>query len=163
MPSISRSVSSGTPAAPLSFEREPIVMGSFVKHSRQALRGRRVLVVEDEYFLADELARGLAEAEAEVLGPIPTVDGALDLLKGPSPPNAAILDVNLGGEDVYPVADALLALGVPFLFTTGYDQATILGRFASVRLLEKPMDTAAVLHALDIILDDRASRTDAAG
>ncbi|KQP14629.1 hypothetical protein ASF26_17835 [Methylobacterium sp. Leaf93] len=138
-------------------------MGSFVRHSRRALRGRRILVVEDEYFLADELARGLAEAEAEVLGPIATVDGALGLLKGPSPPNAAILDVNLGGEDVYPVADALLALGVPFLFTTGYDQATILGRYASARLLEKPLDTAAVLRALDLILDDRASRTDAAG
>lgn len=163
MPSISRSVSPGTPAAPSSFERGPIVMGSFVRHSRRALRGRRILVVEDEYFLADELARGLAEAEAEVLGPIATVDGALGLLKGPSPPNAAILDVNLGGEDVYPVADALLALGVPFLFTTGYDQATILGRYASARLLEKPLDTAAVLRALDLILDDRASRTDAAG
>ncbi|WP_348271076.1 response regulator [Methylobacterium sp. Leaf93] len=134
-----------------------------MRHSRRALRGRRILVVEDEYFLADELARGLAEAEAEVLGPIATVDGALGLLKGPSPPNAAILDVNLGGEDVYPVADALLALGVPFLFTTGYDQATILGRYASARLLEKPLDTAAVLRALDLILDDRASRTDAAG
>ncbi|WP_081739609.1 response regulator [Methylobacterium sp. 10] len=130
--------------------------GSFVRHSRRALRGRRILVVEDEYFLADELARGLAEAEAEVVGPIATAQGALDLLKGPAPLDAAILDVNLGGEDVHSVADALLALGVPFLFTTGYDQATILGRYASVRLLEKPMDTATVLRELALILDDRA-------
>ncbi|CAA2105767.1 hypothetical protein MBUL_03356 [Methylobacterium bullatum] len=137
--------------------------GNLARHSRRALRGRRILVVEDEYFLADELARGLAEAEAEVLGPIATVEGALGLLNGPSPPNAAILDVNLGGEDVYPVADALLALGVPFLFTTGYDQATILGRYASARLLEKPMDIAAVLRELDLILDGRTSRTGAAG
>ncbi|WP_227439553.1 response regulator [Methylobacterium sp. W2] len=137
--------------------------GRLVRPSRRALRGRRILVVEDEYFLADELARGLAEAEAEVIGPIATAEGALDLLEGPAPPDAAILDVNLGGEDVYPVADALLALGVPFLFTTGYDQATILGRYASVRLLEKPMDTAMVLRELDLILDDRASRTGAAG
>ena len=137
--------------------------GSLVRHSRRTLRGRRILLVEDEYFLADELARGLAEAEAEVVGPIATAKGALDLLKGLAPPDAAILDVNLGGEDVYPVADALLALGVPFLFTTGYDQATILDRYASVRLLEKPMDTATVLRELDLILDDRASRIGAAG
>ncbi|MCC0807880.1 response regulator [Methylobacterium sp. W2] len=163
MPSDSRSVSPGAPAAPSSFEREPTVTGRLVRPSRRALRGRRILVVEDEYFLADELARGLAEAEAEVIGPIATAEGALDLLEGPAPPDAAILDVNLGGEDVYPVADALLALGVPFLFTTGYDQATILGRYASVRLLEKPMDTAMVLRELDLILDDRASRTGAAG
>ena len=134
-----------------------------MRHSQRVLRGRRILLVEDEYLLADELARGLAEAEAEVVGPIATAEGALDLLKGLAPPDAAILDVNLGGEDVYPVADALLALGVPFLFTTGYDQATILDRYASVRLLEKPMDTATVLRELDLILGDRAARTGAAG
>lgn len=130
---------------------------------KRTLCGRRILVVEDEYFLADELSRGLSDAGAEVLGPIATLEGALALLKGPAPPDAAILDVNLGGDQVYPVADALRALDVPFLFTTGYDPATIPSRYASARRLEKPAANAAVLRELDLILGDRDCRTDADG
>ena len=119
---------------------------------RRTLCGQRVLVVEDEYFLADELARVFADAGAEILGPVATVKGALDLLVGSARPNAAVLDVNLGGESVYPVADALIGLGVPFLFTTGYDQATIPSRYASARRLEKPMNAATVLRELGLVL-----------
>ncbi|WP_348271432.1 response regulator [Methylobacterium sp. Leaf91] len=130
---------------------------------KRTLCSRRILVVEDEYFLADELSRGLSDAGAEVLGPIATIEGALGLLQGPTRPDAAILDVNLGGDEVYPVADALRALDVPFLFTTGYDLATIPNRYASARRLEKPVSNAAVFRELDLILGDRASRTDADG
>ncbi|MGU3362955.1 response regulator [Methylobacterium sp. M6A4_1b] len=83
------------------------------------LSGRRVLVVEDEYFLADELDQALEEAGATVLGPAPSVRAALDLLESGPAPDVATVDVNLGGEMAYPVAEALLARGVPFLFTTG--------------------------------------------
>ena len=113
-----------------------------------ALSGRRVLVAEDEYYLADELDRALREAGAVVLGPVPSVEAALDLVAGEAPPDAAVLDVNLGGAMVYPVADALVARGAPFLFTTGYDQASLPARYAGVRRLEKPVEAAAILRAL---------------
>lgn len=112
------------------------------------LSGRRVLVVEDEYFLADELDVALKAVGAVVLGPVPSVNSALDLLKTAGSPDAATIDLNLGGELAYPVADALLAKGVPCLFTTGYDQASLPERYAAVRRLEKPVDVRKVLREL---------------
>lgn len=117
-----------------------------------ALAGRRVLVIEDEYFLADALDRALRAVEATVLGPLPSVRAALDLLENEAAPDAAVLDVNLGGEMAHPVADALQARRVPFLFTTGYDRASLPRRHAAVRHLEKPVETAAVLQELRRLL-----------
>lgn len=87
-----------------------------------ALAGHRVLIVEDDYFVASESERELTAAGARVLGPVPSVEGALDLL-GQETPDVAILGVPLHGEPVFPVADALAAGGVPFLFATGYHRA----------------------------------------
>lgn len=115
------------------------------------LSGRRVMVVEDEYFLADELARALRAAGAAVLGPAPSVDAALALV-GDGAPDAAVVDVNLGGELAYPVADALLARGVPILFTTGYDRDSLPERLLAVPRLEKPVETKAVLRELERLL-----------
>ena len=108
--------------------------------------GRRVLLVEDEYFLAEELNGALTDAGAQVLGPVPSVRAALDLLARGAAPEVAMLDVSLSGEMVYPVADALLSRGVPFLFATGYDQAALPERYAAVRRLEKPIDASAALR-----------------
>ena len=121
---------------------------------KRALAGRRVLVVEDEYFLADELRQALADAGATVVGPVPSVEGALDLLRNEAHPDAAVLDVNLGGEVGFPVADALADRGVPFLFTSGYDGATAPTRHTAVRWLEKPVEVAATLRALGRLLVD---------
>ena len=64
------------------------------------------------------------------------------------PVDAAILDLNLGGEKAYPIAEALEARGVPFLFTTGYDAADMPPAWRHVPRLEKPVDVAVVVRAL---------------
>ena len=120
------------------------------------LSGRRVLVVEDEYFLADEIDRALRAAGAAVLGPVPSVEAALGLMQTGELPDIATIDINLGGEMAYPVADELLARGVPFLFTTGYDQTSLPERHAAVRRLEKPVEARTILHELGRLGTDAA-------
>lgn len=77
--------------------------------------GRRLLVVEDEYLIV--VSRLLAGGKgAEVRGPVPSVADALAILKVEPMPDAAVLDINLGDEQIFPVADALQAAHVPFVF-----------------------------------------------
>jgi CheY-like chemotaxis protein len=92
---------------------------------RQALAGRRVLVVEDEWLVAAEIGRMLEGAGAVVLGPVHSVEEALALLRGGVLPDAALLDVNLRGEMVTPVAQALDERGVPFALVTAYAAADL--------------------------------------
>ena len=104
-----------------------------------AVRPRRVLVVEDEYYLAQDLARALQKLGAQVVGPVPTLEAALALI-GAEPVDAAVLDINLRGEEVYPVADALAERGIPFVFATGYDRSSIPATYQDVPRWEKPFD-----------------------
>ena len=82
----------------------------------QVLRGTRILVVEDEYLLADDLNNALADAGAHVLGPAASVEDATALIGNEATIDAAILDVNLRGDMVFPLADALRERGIPFAF-----------------------------------------------
>lgn len=115
-----------------------------------ALRGRRVLLVEDEYLLAKDVGEELERQGALVLGPVPSVTEALDLLASDPPPDAAILDINLGGEMVYPVAEALRACAIPFIFTTGYEAEAILPAYAGVPRAEKPLAPREVVRLLSL-------------
>lgn len=108
--------------------------------SSSLLQGRRILIVEDDYLLAEDLRVELKHMGAEVLGPVARVGPALDLLSDGCRPDAAALDVNLGGELVYPVADLLLRRGVPFVFLTGYDRSSLPPAYAHVGCYEKPVD-----------------------
>ena len=90
--------------------------------AREVLRGRRIMIVEDEMLVAMELEALLAEQGCAVIGPAPTADRALALL-AEGLPDAAILDVNLNGQTATPVAAALRAQNVPFLLATGYSQS----------------------------------------
>ena len=112
------------------------------------LRHRRILVVEDEYLIADAMQRGLEDEGATVVGPASSVRNALRLVEAEPGIDGAVLDINLGSEKVYPVADALQALGVRFLFTTGYDAADVPQYWRHIRRLEKPVSVATVARAL---------------
>ena len=113
-----------------------------------ALAGRRLLVVEDEYLLADDLAKALSADGAEVIGPAPSVDAALDLLDETDELDGAVVDLNLQGEMAYPVADALRERDIPFVFSTGYDQSTIPSRYGDTPRCEKPAKATAIAKAL---------------
>ncbi|MEX2642528.1 MAG: response regulator [Acetobacterales bacterium] len=115
---------------------------------RHDLTGRNVLIIEDEYFLAEELATAFRESGAVVVGPVATVSQALAALEDCDSLDAAVLDVNLRGASVYPVADALLERHVPFVFATGYDESELDVRFAEVPHCLKPIDIARVKQAL---------------
>lgn len=114
-----------------------------------SLRGRRILVVEDEYMLAMDLERELQDAGAHVLGPVPTVFAALQLIDSAEPIEGALLDVNVGGESIFPVADALMQRGVPVVLTTGYDLRAIPERYADLPRCEKPVDIRQVARTLE--------------
>lgn len=113
-----------------------------------ALAGRRVLLVEDDYFIAASLQGQFEEGGARVLGPVPSVRDALRLIASTPEIDAAVLDINVQEEWVFPVADALRARGVPFVFATGYDRTVIPAPYAAVPHCEKPVDAAHVLAAL---------------
>lgn len=108
----------------------------------------RILVAEDEYLLADEMTQDLADAGADVIGPAASVRDAIGLLEETREVDGAILDINLGGELVFPVADALHARNVPIVFTTGYDAETMPARYARFPRCEKPISVGRVLAAL---------------
>lgn len=117
-----------------------------------SLQGRVVLIVEDEFYLADDLASALAGVGAKVLGPFGRVEEALRLIEGGEAVDLAILDVDLVGDRVFPVADILQARNAPFLFATGYDPEIIPGRFTDIPRLEKPVTAAAVISLLQQLL-----------
>jgi CheY-like chemotaxis protein len=101
------------------------------------LNGQRVLVVEDQYLIAQELSRMVRAWGGEVVGPFASRDRALDEA-GNSQIDLALLDINLAGEAVYPVAEALEARGIPFMFVTGYARSAVRADFADTPYLDKP-------------------------
>jgi CheY-like chemotaxis protein len=115
---------------------------------QQPLVGRSILVVEDEYVIATELAQSLEDLGAVVVGPAGSVGDALTLVSEGAPIDAALLDVNLGSERVYPVADILQAQGVPYIFTTGYEGWTIPAPYSAAPWCEKPINIGHLVRIL---------------
>ncbi len=116
--------------------------------STSALRGRRILVVEDEYMMADDLQYDLEKAGAQVIGPVPSVADALRLLATEEAVDGAILDVNLRGEKAYPVADVLRERGIRFVLATGYEQWALPEAYKGVPRCEKPVDLRQLARTL---------------
>lgn len=105
----------------------------------------RILVVEDDYLLADQLAAGIRELGHSVVGPFPDAGRAMRYLELA---DAAILDIRLGSGTSFPIADALSASELPFLFLTGYDPAIVPARFQDARVYSKPGPVARMLDDL---------------
>ena len=116
--------------------------------TKLSLSGCTILVVEDEYLLADDLCSELADRDAIVVGPAATVEQGVALVEQNSELDGAILDVNLRGEPVFPLADALIARNVPFVFTTGYDASAIPERFSHVSRCEKRVQIGRLVEAI---------------
>ena len=115
----------------------------------EGLTGKRILIVEDEYFIAADLKRALAEAGAIVVGPAGTLASAQALVDDDI--DLALLDVNLDGEHSYPLANRLHERAVPFAFLTGYDQWALPPASRDVPRLDKPFDLAHLIRQLTAI------------
>jgi CheY-like chemotaxis protein len=109
--------------------------------------GRRILVVEDVLLIAELLVDQLVAWGFEVVGPAGRLAQALQLAAA-RPLDCALLDVNLAGEYCFPVADALRARGIPFLFVTGYDEDIIPLGYRFVPRLQKPLEVAQLARMI---------------
>ncbi|MEO8114593.1 MAG: hypothetical protein ABI655_09435, partial [Phenylobacterium sp.] len=134
------------PKAPASRVHETVIAAA----GPTDLKGARVLIVEDAVLLALELETGLSEAGAEVIGPAYELEEAMALLDRHI--DAAVLDANLNGHSVSPVAEALAARNIPFLFATGYgDTGGAPGGF-DAPVIRKPYDVTQVAAAVAELL-----------
>jgi len=115
---------------------------------KQSLAGTRVLLIEDEYYIADDVRRILAAAGAEIVGPVATVaaansaidEGAFDCV---------VLDLNLQGESAVPVGDRLIAENRVFAIATGYGSPAVPDRLKVAPRIEKPYDPEVLLKLVE--------------
>lgn len=114
-----------------------------------ALQGLRILVVEDDYLVAETLRDLLATAGAHIEGPIGWLDEALAFVReNGAKLDGAVLDVNLHDEVSYPIADALAERGIRFVLLTGYDVSTLDAAYRNYPRCEKPFRPQAILAAM---------------
>jgi len=111
------------------------------------LKGARVLVVEDEFLVASLIEDMLESAGCVVSGPMPRVADALKAVNQESY-DAAVLDVNVAGARIDPVAEALSRRNVPFMFVTGYGNVALPAEFAERPHLGKPFRMDELLGTL---------------
>jgi CheY-like chemotaxis protein len=126
---------------------------------QSALRGRWILIVEDDCVTAMDLAETLSAAGARIIGPAGTIQTAFDLVRHGPRVDIALLDIEVEGAFVFDVADELVKREVPFVFTTGYEAGELPARFRSARHCEKPIGIPAIAQALsDELAHVRARR-----
>ena len=113
------------------------------------LAGLKVLVVEDNFLIAEHVCELLADHGCVVVGPVGRLAAGLKLVEEGTQVDGAVLDVNLDGEFCFPIAAALVRRDVPFLFLTGYDDGNIIpGAFAAAPRLGKPLDEAQLVRTI---------------
>ena len=114
----------------------------------QPLTGRRVLVVEDESLVAMLIETILEDMDCIPVGPAANIEEGLRLVADTQDLDAALLDVNVAGQQIFPVADALKARGVPFVFSTGYGEGGLPDEWRGQPTVQKPFTEAAIRDAL---------------
>jgi DNA-binding response OmpR family regulator len=112
-----------------------------------SLQGLRILIVEDNPYIAIALEEMLSEQGLVIAGVAGALDDAL-LLAASAPLDIALLDVNIGDRRIDPVAEALVARGKPFVFTTGYGRAGLPEAFLDHPVVEKPFSMEEILASL---------------
>lgn len=121
-----------------------------------SLSGARVLVLEDETLVSMMVEDMLLDLGCEVLGPFAKLDQALEFVgKAGGGIDAALLDVNLGGVRSFPMAEALAVKGVPFVFTTGYDESGLPDVWRGRPTLRKPFMMGEMAEALRKALPEK--------
>jgi len=119
------------------------------------LRSKRILIVEDEWLIAMDIASAFMRAGASVTGPVSTIEEALSITQSGVPIDGAVLDLNLHGELAYPVADALSLRGIPILLATGYGENLLPETLRSFARFQKPFNPDDVVRAWALMGTDR--------
>ncbi len=117
----------------------------------RSLSQRSVLVVEDDFYLADDARDALMDAGAQVLGPVPQISQALRLLEG-AQPDCAVLDVSVQDGPSFDLARTIMSRAVPVLFVTGYDAGSIPADLAQTARLQKPVARGDLVAAVERLI-----------
>jgi CheY-like chemotaxis protein len=112
------------------------------------MTGRHVLIAEDEWLIASDMAAAFEAMGARVLGPAASVQDALDIAEQATNLDGAVVDIKLRGGMAFPVAEALLKRGTPFVFATAFDEGAIPAQFGKVVACTKPVNSLHIAHAL---------------
>ncbi len=120
-------------------------------HNPKSFDGLRILIVEDDPFIAMDLQDRLSVLGADVIGPVPAVLAAMRAI-GDALPDAAVLDVNLRGEMSTPIACALSEAEVPFVLVTGYSRGQLDPKLRGATILPKPFCPDELARALERLL-----------
>jgi CheY-like chemotaxis protein len=128
----------------------------FISVSVSGQEGLRVLVVEDEFLIAEEMVAVLEDAGHTVLGPAGSLTAAEAVLAQTPKPDVAVLDANLRGETSAALATTMRAIGVPFCICTGYRTSDLQSLFGDVVTLRKPIDPNRLLQTI-VDLTQKAS------
>lgn len=119
------------------------------------LTGKRILVVEDEYFIAYDICELLSECGAEIVGPASRLEQAVALARDTEGLDCAVLDMNLFGESAVEIARTLRDRRIGFVFLTGYDVGGISEEFSDAPRLVKPFDKEGLCQSVNQQIEAR--------